>query len=87
MKLAVAGAGGYWGPNWVRVLKQLGALAAVCEIDPGRREAIQRRFELQQPATAVLEDYDEMLAMDLDGVFIVTPPPRSSVMVVLPTAR
>ena len=30
MKLAVAGAGGYWGPNWVRVLKQLGALAAVC---------------------------------------------------------
>ncbi len=74
MRFGIVGAGGYWGPNWVRVLNQLGVLAAVCEADPQRREAVVNRFELQKKPTKSLSRYEDMLAMDLDGIFVVTNP-------------
>lgn len=72
MQFGVVGAGGYWGPNWVRVLKQVGALGAICEADEGRRRKVAERFELGPPGVEVLASYDEMLALDLEGIFVPT---------------
>lgn len=74
MRFGVVGAGGYWGPNWVRVLKQLGALAAICESDAERMDKVVARFELDKTNVARLSSFDEMLAMDLDGIYVVTGP-------------
>jgi UDP-2-acetamido-3-amino-2,3-dideoxy-glucuronate N-acetyltransferase len=74
MQFGIVGAGGYWGPNWVRVLSQIKALAAVCEADAARMQKVDERFGLDAAGVRLLADYDEMLAMDLDGVFVVTPP-------------
>ena len=74
MRFGIVGAGGYWGPNWVRVLKQLGVLAAVCEKDTQRLQPVIEKYDLGNSDIKVLESYDTMLDMDLDGVFIVTPP-------------
>ena len=83
MKFGVLGAGGYWGPNWVRVLSQIDALGAICEADDQRREAVVDRFDLTEKTdAAILASFDEMLAMDLDGVFIVTPPATHAEMAV-----
>ena len=74
MQFGVVGAGGYWGPNWVRVLKQLNVLAGICEVDPERRAKVIERFSLKDSDVKIFESYDEMLSLDLDGVFVVTPP-------------
>jgi predicted dehydrogenase len=74
MQFGVVGAGGYWGPNWVRVLKQLETLGAICEVEPGRMEKVVERFDLVATDVKRFESYDRMLETDVDGVFIVTPP-------------
>lgn len=74
MRFGVVGAGGYWGPNWVRVLSQLRSLGAVCDCDAEHLKNIVERFELESLPVKIFDTYDAMLALDLDGVFIVTPP-------------
>jgi UDP-2-acetamido-3-amino-2,3-dideoxy-glucuronate N-acetyltransferase len=74
MRFGVIGAGGYWGPNWVRVLKQLNCLAAVCDRDAERLAKVVERFSLKAGECAILASHEELLKQDLDGVFVVTPP-------------
>lgn len=74
MKFGVVGAGGYWGPNWVRVLFQLKSLAAVCDRDTERLKSVVERFEINPSSVKIIDKYDAMLTLDLDGVFVVTPP-------------
>ena len=74
MQACIVGAGGYWGPNWVRVLKQTKCLKAICDIDPDRMRQVVERFSLEEDNVSVFDSYDKMLETDLDAVFIVTPP-------------
>jgi predicted dehydrogenase len=74
MRLGIVGAGGYWGPNWVRVLKQLDCLSAVCDRDAQRPAQVVERFPLQPGTCQVLDSYEQFLKLALDGVFVVTPP-------------
>ncbi len=74
MKFGIVGAGGYWGPNWVRVLKQLDFLGAICEVDAERVKQVVERFELDSSTVELLNEYDDMLKLELDGIFVVTPP-------------
>ena len=73
-KFGVVRADGYWGPNWVRVLSQLRSLAAVCDHDAKRLKNVVDRFDLDSSSVKIIDTYHAMLAMDLDGVFVVTPP-------------
>lgn len=45
IKVAVVGTGG-WGKNHVRVLNDLGVLAAVCDSDQGRVDALSKKFKI-----------------------------------------
>jgi predicted dehydrogenase len=63
---------GYWGPNLARNFDELGALAALCDLDAGLRE----RFAARYPNAKLYDDYDAMLADDgLDAVVVATPVP------------
>lgn len=63
---------GYWGPNLARNMDDLGALAALCDLDPGLRE----RFATRYPSARVFADYDEMLSSgEIDAVVVATPVP------------
>jgi predicted dehydrogenase len=63
---------GYWGPNLARNFDELGALAAICDLDPGLREKYGARY----PNARVYDDYERMLADDeLSGVVVATPVP------------
>ncbi len=63
---------GYWGPNLARNLDDLGALVALCDLDPALRE----RFALRYPSARVFADYDEMLSSgEIDAVVVATPVP------------
>jgi UDP-N-acetylglucosamine 3-dehydrogenase len=67
-RVAVIGTGG-WGKNHVRVLSELGSLAAVCDIDATRADAYAEKYRVKG-YTGV----DEMLASERpDGVTICTP--------------
>jgi predicted dehydrogenase len=74
MKFGVVGVGGYWGPNWVRVLKQLGVLSAVCDSDSVGLEHALSKQGLTSGEVHAFERHEDLIAMDLDGVFVVTPP-------------
>jgi predicted dehydrogenase len=70
-RVAVVGLG-YWGPNLARNFDELGALAALCELDASLRE----RFAARHPAVTMFADYEELLADEsIDGVVIATPVP------------
>jgi predicted dehydrogenase len=63
---------GYWGPNLARNFDELGALAALCDLDPELRD----RFAARYPGAQVYDDYAEMLAAGgLDAVVVATPVP------------
>lgn len=67
-RIAVIGTGG-WGKNHVRVLSEMGALAAVCDLDASRAE-----FYAGKHGVRGYGDLDEMLRSEkLDGVTIATP--------------
>jgi predicted dehydrogenase len=62
----------YWGPNLVRNFDDLGALAAICDLDDERRAAMAARY----PNAAAYASFEEMLADDtLDAVVVATPVP------------
>lgn len=67
-KIAVIGVGG-WGKNHARVLKDLGCLAAICDLDAARAKEIAGRHGAQSYSSV-----DEMLNKEqLDGCLVCTP--------------
>lgn len=69
-RVAVIGAGG-WGANLVRNLAELGALAAVVDPAPERREAAREAYT----DIAAYADVEEALSTDIQAVVIATPVP------------
>ncbi|MDA4118086.1 MAG: Gfo/Idh/MocA family oxidoreductase [Thaumarchaeota archaeon] len=68
VRIAVIGTGG-WGKNHVRVLSEMGCLAAVCDADVKRSTTYAEKFRVKGYATV-----DELLeAESPDGVTICTP--------------
>jgi UDP-N-acetylglucosamine 3-dehydrogenase len=68
IRVGVVGTGG-WGKNHVRVLNELGCLAAICEMNQGRADLFSKNFKV--PAYPSL---DSMLKKEnLDAVTICTP--------------
>jgi UDP-N-acetylglucosamine 3-dehydrogenase len=67
-RIGVVGAGG-WGKNHVRVLSELGCLAAICDLDKGRLAEFSKRY-----AVPGYTSIDEMVTKErLDGANICTP--------------
>lgn len=70
IKVAVIGAG-EWGLNYLRVLKDLGVLGAVCEIDEERRSRVAQLY----PNLLVTASLDVILRNSgVSAVVIATPP-------------
>ncbi len=68
-RVAVVGCG-HWGRNHVRVWSELGALAAVCDVDEARLEAVLASY----PGIKGVTRFEDLLAMDtIDAVIIATP--------------
>jgi len=75
-RVCVAGAG-RWGQNLVRNFHALGALQAVCETDPDRRQAMGRQY----PGVRLHGTFEVALADDaIDAVVIATPAERHHAM-------
>jgi predicted dehydrogenase len=70
MSIGVVGLG-YWGPNLARNFSELGELAWLCDLDEGLRQSFAGRY----PHARVTDDYDELLASDVDAVVVATPVP------------
>jgi UDP-N-acetylglucosamine 3-dehydrogenase len=67
-KIAVVGVGG-WGKNHARVLRELGCLAAICDLDSARAKEIASRHGAQ-----AYSSIDDMLEKErLDGCLVCTP--------------
>jgi UDP-N-acetylglucosamine 3-dehydrogenase len=68
LKVAVVGVGG-WGKNHARVLKELGCLAAICDLDLTRAKQLADKYSVKSYSSI-----DEMLGeQKLDGCLICTP--------------
>src|SRR5208282_3579493 len=68
VRIAVIGTGG-WGKNHVRVLSELGYLAAVCDMDAERSRSFAQKYQVKGYTSV-----DEMLKNEaLDGVNVCTP--------------
>src|SRR3990170_9087210 len=68
-RVAVVGVG-YWGKNLVRSLRDLGALAAVCDRDPAVLHAVAERH----PGTRITGSLDDLLRdQAVDALAIATP--------------
>ena len=68
VRVGVVGTGG-WGKNHVRVLNEIGALVAVCDLDRSRAEVYAKKYDV--PAYSTI---DEMTKKEsLDAVTICTP--------------
>ncbi len=68
MKIAVIGTGG-WGKNHLRVLHEIGALSAFCDVDQSRVKNFQEEYRVNG-----YQDIDKLLEKeDIDGVIICTP--------------
>jgi UDP-N-acetylglucosamine 3-dehydrogenase len=68
IRVGVVGTGG-WGKNHVRVLSEVGALAAICEMDGQRRELYSKKYGV--PGYASLGDMSRK--ENLDAVTVCTP--------------
>lgn len=67
-KIAVIGVGG-WGKNHARVLKELGCLAAICDLDAARAKEIAGKHDVESYSSV-----DEMLSKEqLGGCLVCTP--------------
>jgi UDP-2-acetamido-3-amino-2,3-dideoxy-glucuronate N-acetyltransferase len=67
-RVAVVGCG-YWGKNLVRNFHSLGALAALCDVDRARLDAMNKEYRVR-----VTNDIDELLSMsEIDAVAIAAP--------------
>lgn len=70
VKVAVLGAG-QWGMNLIRTFHELGALAAVVEVDAERRARVQ----VQYPDAQVFEDPEPVWDSPVPAVVVATPVP------------
>lgn len=70
MRVAVLGAG-RWGMNLIRTFHDLGALAAVVEVDAARREKVTASF----PGVETFDDPLAVWGSDVSAVVIATPVP------------
>ena len=61
MRFGVVGAGGYWGPNWVRVLLHLKSLVAVCDHDAQLCRLLWNIFEIISSSVKIVDKYDRCL--------------------------
>ncbi len=71
-RVAVVGVG-YWGPNIVRNLMEIdpSSIAAVCDLDPLRLEAINQHY----PALKTTTNFDDILTdSSINAVMLVLPP-------------
>jgi predicted dehydrogenase len=67
-RIGLVGTGG-WGKNHARVLNEIDALAAVCDLDRERMEVYSKKYRVPG-----YQSLDEMMAKEkLDGVTICTP--------------
>ncbi len=67
-KIAVIGVGG-WGKNHIRVLHELGALAAFCDVDKAKIDLFQKTYRVKGYTSV-----DDLLSeAGIDGVTICTP--------------
>ncbi len=67
-KIAVVGVGG-WGKNHARVLKDLGCLAAICDLEAARAKEIANKHGVESYSSI-----DDMLGKEkLDGCLVCTP--------------
>ncbi len=67
-RVAVIGVGG-WGKNHARVLKDLGCLAAICDLDAARAKEIADKYGVPSYSSV-----DDMLGKErLDGCLVCTP--------------
>ncbi|NQV79731.1 MAG: Gfo/Idh/MocA family oxidoreductase, partial [Alphaproteobacteria bacterium] len=72
--VAVVGCG-YWGKNLVRNFNELGALAAVCDADPGRADELARQHR------APARSFTEVLADPaIAGIVIAAPAERHATL-------
>jgi predicted dehydrogenase len=63
---------GYWGPNLARNFDDLGALSALCEVEP----EVRARFADRYPDARAYASFDDLLADDeVTAVVIATPVP------------
>ena len=70
VRVAVIGAG-YWGPNFIRVLEELGdsELVAVCDKDAAQLEKVREQY----PLVTVTDDPEALIGRDdLDAVVVAT---------------
>jgi predicted dehydrogenase len=70
MKLGQVGLG-YWGNNLVRNFAEVADLAWLCDLSEERRALFAARY----PNARVTEDFDELLAGDVQAVVVATPVP------------
>lgn len=70
IKIGIAGCG-YWGSKHLRVFNELPdvRVAAVCDMNAARLEQISIAY----PLVFTTQDYDELLASEVDAVVIATP--------------
>jgi UDP-2-acetamido-3-amino-2,3-dideoxy-glucuronate N-acetyltransferase len=69
LKVGVIGCG-YWGKNLVRVFHELGALAAVCDVNPSVHQMVSNTY----PGVRVTSDVEALLAADdFQAVVIAAP--------------
>lgn len=69
VRVAVVGVG-YWGKNLVRNFHELGALEALCDLDPSAEATCKSRY----PGVRFLSDYTKLLADPaVDAVALATP--------------
>src|SRR4051812_32411691 len=70
LRIGVIGAG-YWGPNLIRNFNAcaLTEMAAVCDSNPARLEAIRRTNR----DVKLVASLDELFALEIDAVAIATP--------------
>jgi UDP-N-acetylglucosamine 3-dehydrogenase len=75
-RIAVIGVGG-WGKNHARVLRDLGCLAAVCDVEIARAKEVASRYGIPQSYYSSIDEMLEKEGMatgrDLDGCLICTP--------------
>jgi UDP-2-acetamido-3-amino-2,3-dideoxy-glucuronate N-acetyltransferase len=70
--VGLAGAGA-WGRNHARVLRELGALGAVAEMDPARRAELTAAW----PDLTITASFDELLGDDRLGAVVIATPASS----------
>ncbi|MBT5378101.1 MAG: Gfo/Idh/MocA family oxidoreductase [Opitutae bacterium] len=67
-KVSIIGAGN-WGKNLIKTFSELGSLESIVELNPSIREQMAQDY----PNMRVLDNYETLLASEIDAVAIATP--------------